>query len=76
MGLELWHGSPSVRPLLITGTPPVTLISAGAERAFKQTLIMGLAGTRVFDPADHAGTCDRRDVGYRKSRVAAFRSSP
>jgi pimeloyl-ACP methyl ester carboxylesterase len=52
VGLELWYGSSRVRSLLITGTPPVTLSSLGAQQGFKQTPIMNLAGTRVFDRAD------------------------
>jgi pimeloyl-ACP methyl ester carboxylesterase len=52
VGLELWYGSSRVRSLLITGTPPVTLSALGAQRGFRQSPIMELAGTRVFERAD------------------------
>jgi len=52
VGLELWYGLPNVRSLLITGTPPVILSPVGAERAFRQTPVMGLAGARVFSRKD------------------------
>jgi pimeloyl-ACP methyl ester carboxylesterase len=50
VGLELWYDDPAVRSLLIIGTPPVTLSAVGAERGFKETPVMSLAGARVFGP--------------------------
>lgn len=52
IGLELWYCDPTARSLLITGTPPVTLSPIGAQRGFKQTPVMNLAGARVFGPRD------------------------
>ena len=48
VGIELWYLDERARSLLITGTPPVHLSPAGAARAFRESPVMHLAGTREF----------------------------
>jgi pimeloyl-ACP methyl ester carboxylesterase len=52
IGIEMWHSDPTVRSLLITGTPPVTLSPSGAARGFNDVPSMNLAGARSFSRTD------------------------
>ena len=76
IGLELWYGQTTVQSLLITGTPPVILSPSGAEQAFKQTAVMRLAGSRIFNRNDveaygHAMLGQPLDHRFRIARTIA-----
>lgn len=52
IGIEMWANFPSVRSLLITGTPPVRLSAVGASEGFLPSPDMDLAGKEAFSPED------------------------
>jgi pimeloyl-ACP methyl ester carboxylesterase len=52
IGLEMLAGNPSVRSLLISGTPPIRLTPQGATEGFRWTGSTALAGRRHFKPDD------------------------
>lgn len=52
IGLELWALDPSVKSLLITGTPPVRLNPQGVGEGFRWTGTTALAGRKYFWPDD------------------------
>ncbi|MBB5052795.1 pimeloyl-ACP methyl ester carboxylesterase [Afipia massiliensis] len=52
IGLEMWARDPDVKSLLISGTPPIHLSSAGVEEGFQWTSATALAGRKRFGADD------------------------